>query len=195
MKAVWIDLGNDANYDLLRRYGITAPYYNHNDPRVTAAYLDGVKARGFSPGIYSDGSWYPTLNGKQYAEKLDQVLKHIAWLGNPPVCVDLEMHDPAYLTAFFKRWRQLRPTRQTDWTLEGMQGGWMSKTFVDVVVGANVRVAPQFYVGQMQPHEHSPVIDLMMAGIPGDRIVGMYDAARLPYRWSGYAFTQGRLPQ
>src|SRR5581483_3217382 len=47
----------------------------------------------------------------------------IGWMGNPPVCLDIEVHDISYVLGCLRRWRQLRPTRETDWTLEGMQGG------------------------------------------------------------------------
>ena len=43
-KAVWVDAGNDPDYAKLQANGITVPYFDLRDPRVTAAYLDAVKA-------------------------------------------------------------------------------------------------------------------------------------------------------
>ncbi len=194
MRAVWVDAGNDADYQRLARYGIDRPYYDLRDPRVSASYLEAVAARGLRPGLYAAWNWWPELNGGGFAERVHHELLRIGWMGNPPVCLDIEVHDISYVLGCLRRWRQLRPTRETDWTLEGMQGGLLGQTAVRQIVAANVRVAPSMYAGDMTPLPHSVVIDLLMAGIPGDRIVGMYDAARLPYRWSGYAFTQGRLP-
>lgn len=194
MRAVWVDTGNDANYDKLRAYGITHPYYDHRDPRITAGYLGNVRKLGFTPGLYSAWNWYPNADGGEYAEILHQELKRINWSGNPAVCVDIETHDVDYILDFLGRWRQLRPTRRTDWTLEGFQGGLFAPADISKIVAANVGVVPQLYRGDMEPLEHSPIIDLLMAGIPGDRLLGFYDAARLPYRWHGYAFTMGRLP-
>lgn len=194
MRAVWVDEDSDANYDKLRAHGITAPYYSHRDTRVTASYLESVKAKGFAPGIFSAWNWFEDLTGPQYAEHLSNELKRINWKGNAPVLVDIETKDVAYILSFFKRWRELRPTRKTDWTLEGFQGGLFTGNSVGQIIGANVGVCPQLYAGNMTPLEHSPIIDLLIQGFPGSRLFGVYDAARLPTRWRGYAFTSGRLP-
>lgn len=191
---VWVDEGNDANYDKLRANGITEPYYSHRDPRVTATYLQSVKDKGFTPGILSAWNWFEDLTGPEYAEHLDAELRRINWSGNASVLVDIETKDvTGYILPFFARWRQLRPVRRTDWTLEGMQGGIFSPSAVNAIVKANVGIAPQLYRGDMTFLHHSPIIDLLMAGFPGDRLIGMYDAADLPFRWRGYAFTSGRL--
>jgi hypothetical protein len=196
VKAIWIDEGNDADIAKLDAHGITAPYFSIRDPRVTSAYLGGLATAGFAPGLYVAWNWYPELTGTTFAQKLHAELRRIGWIGNPPVCVDIEAHDPAYIRAFLKRWRELRPKRRTDWTLEGMQGGWIEGTpgFVAAVIAANVGVVPQFYRGDMSPLTPGVILDLLLAGIPGDRLMGFYDAAALPYRWHGYAFSQGRLP-
>ena len=46
----------------------------------------------------------------------------------------------------------------------------------------------------MTPVEHSPILDLLMSGFPAERIDGFYNAAALPYRWRGFAFTMATLP-
>ena len=193
VKAVWIDAGNDADVTKLGLYGITAPYFDPRDQRVTAAYLERLRGQGFSPGLYFAWDWYPQLGGAAFASKVDAELRRISWGGNPPVCLDIETHDVGYILACLERWRTLRPTRQTDLTLEGMQGGLFSPQAVSEIVHANIRIAPSFYAGDMSPLGHSVILDLLMAGFPGERLLGMYDAAALPYRWTGYAFTQGRL--
>lgn len=193
-RAVWIDSGAALDVGKLHQAGITAPYYAHTDPQVTAAQLDVVKSLGFAPGIYSAWNWYPNLDGPRYAEKLDSELRRIGWAGNAPVCVDIETHDVGYILAFFRRWRVLRPTRATAFTFEGFQGGLFSPTDVSTLVGCDLRFVPQLYRGDMTPHEHSPIIDLLIAGFPAGRIDGFYDAAALPYSWRGFAFTQARLP-
>jgi hypothetical protein len=193
--AIWVDANNDADLTRLRAHGIDSPYFDGRDPRVTAAYLQDLAGRGFKPGLYYAWNWWPTLDGPGFAQRVSNDLRRIGWAGNPPVCLDIETHDIAgYVLPCLTRWRALRPTRETIWTLEGMQGGLFTPTQVAEINRLNVLVGPQLYVGDMQPHPHSPVIDLLMAGFDGRRIVGFYDAARLPYRWSGIAFSQGRLP-
>lgn len=194
MKAVWVDNGSDADVGKLRRHEITAAYFDPRDPRITTAYLDRVRGQGLTAGVYFAWNWYPALDGPTFAAKCSQEVQRLAPTGPLPVCLDIETHDMGYVVKCLRRWRELRPTRTTDLTIEGMQGGLLDSTVVRALIDANVRLAPSFYGGQMEPLAHSVVIDVLMTGFPGSRIVGMYDAAALPYRWNGYAFTQGRLP-
>lgn len=191
--ACWVDEGKPLDAPKLLRHGITAPYFSHRDPTVTADMLDRVVDDGMRPGIYSAWNWYPNLDGPGYAAMLSSELKRIGWKGNAPVCVDIETHDVAYILAFFKEWRQVRPTRPTAWTMEGFQGGLFNGPAVAAILASNVRLVPQFYRGDMSPVEHSPIIDMLMQGFPGDRIDGFYNATALPYRWRGFAFTQATL--
>jgi hypothetical protein len=205
VKAVWVDSGNDPNFALLANYGITAPFFDPRDPRVTAAYLDSIKAHAGidTCGIYTAWNWQPEFSDpKVYVEWTDSELKRIGWQGNALVCLDIEkgngVSDANYATytaSALTRWRQLRPTRKTWLTLEGMQGGLFSTALVTTIKQKKIRMAPQFFTGNMTPHRHSCVIDLEVPGVPADKIDGMYDAAVLPLRWVGFAFTQGRLPQ
>ena len=50
--------------------------------------------------------------------------------------LNVELHDPLYIQDMVVRWRQLRKFRDTSWTMEPMQGGWMSPNMVNAVVAA-----------------------------------------------------------
>jgi len=202
-RAVWVDANNDAAYAKYPARGISAPYFDPRDPRVTPAYLNGVKMfPGIEEvGLYFAWNWYPPQSASALAQTISNAVKQVGWFGNPPVCIDIEKghglddgNYAPYVTAFFQRWRQLRPTRATAYTLEGFQGGLFSARNVSILNAANLRVCPQLYAGDMTPLGHSPIIDLLIAGFDGARLDGMYDAADLPYSWRGFAFTQGRLP-
>lgn len=201
MKALWVDANNDADTTKMHAHGIDTCFFDGRDPKANANNFQQLADRGFHPGVYYGWNWYPTMSGVQFAEHVSSDLKRIGWQVNPPVILDLETHDIAgYVLPCLTRWRALRPTRQTIYTLEGMQGGTFDAPTVQAINKLNVLVAPQLYVDNtahggtnMDPHPHSPVIDLLMAGFEGKRIVGFYDAAHLPYRWSGVAFSQGRL--
>ncbi len=195
MRAVWIDEGTDADRAKLRTHGITAPYFSVRDPRVTSDYLDAAATEGFRPGLYAAYNWYPWHDGVGFAEKCDAELRRIAWRGNPPLCADIETHDVAYILAFLKRWRELRPKRLTYWTLEGFQGGLFSPANVSAINAASVGVVPQHYTGDMRPLAADRIaIDLIARGFHILRLWGFYDGAALPERWEGFVFTQGRLP-
>jgi len=191
-RCIWIDEGHDVEKDKLIAHEIYYPYFSHRDSRVTNDYLKGVVAQGFSPGIYTAWNWY-NLDPVSYAIKIDNELRRIGFGGNPPVCIDIEIHDPHYLTTFFAKWRQIRPTRKTYFTFEGFQGGLLGPVIPELLT-RNLYFVPQLYRGDMSPLEHSPMIDLLMYGIPGNLLHGFYDAAALPSVWRGFAFTQERLP-
>src|SRR4249920_1088062 len=198
MRAVWTDAGNDADPVKLHTYGIDSPYFAVTDPRVTLAYLRSVQAAGFQPGVYAAWNWQPGLGGPAFASWLSAQLERVAPDTSrefPKVCVDIETHDVAYIRAFLRRWRQLRPHRVTDWTLEGFQGGLFSPMDVIAIAAANVGVIPQLYGGaggtiQFQRAADRVALDLVEHSFPPARIFGFYDAAALPERWEGYAFTQ-----
>lgn len=202
LHACWVDAGNDANTDLLRKHQIDSPFFDARDPRITSAYLAKLATDEFHPGLYYASSWYPALTATGFAEHVSDDLKRIGWQGNPSVILDIETHDiGGYVIPALTKWRSLRPTRLTIFTLEGFQGGLFNPAQAQAINALKVYVGPQLYVdntanggGPMDPHPHSPVIDLLMAGFDGTRIVGFYDAAHLPYRWSGVAFSMGRLP-
>lgn len=203
MRAVWVDAGSDPDYAKLSHYGISAAYFDPRDPRVSRDYL--AAAAEIPPlrsvGLYFAWNWYPTLTGAQFAEKVSGTLDNLHVGAKVAVCLDIEkgsgLDDATYVPyvlACLARWRELRPTRLTSYTLEGMQGGLFDKAAVQAINAAKVRVCPQFYTGSMEPLAHGVTLDLLMAGFVGTRQFGMYDAAALPWRWRGFAFTQGRLP-
>ncbi len=198
MRAIWVDEGNDPAYDKLRAHGIDAIYLAMRDPRVTLAYLEGVRAQGFRVGVYFAQDWYTYQSGALLADRISHDLTTIAPAGGPDfpcVCADIETHDVGFILAFLKRWREHRQKRVTDWALEGFQGGLFSPTDVIHIAAANVGVIASTYTGSMQPLAADRVaLDLVTHSFPPAMLYGFYDAAVLPLEWSGYAFTQGRLP-
>jgi hypothetical protein len=202
MRAVWVDEGQDPDYGKLAANGINWPYFALRDPRLSAPYLTSVAAHtGIDGcGVYAVASWFPTAGPVTFAEWVDARLRAIGWLGNAPVMLDIEVSDlAAYTVACLTRWRQIRPARVTDLTIEGHKGGVFQP--VDVIhVSAKVRyVVPQCYNGSMTQvwDSYAMVCDLAAAGFPLGKLCPFYDAAHLSQWWglpAGYAFTQGRLP-
>lgn len=207
MKGSWGDLNQDPPYAKLADNGVTWPYFDIRDPRLTPAYLDAVKAH---PGIDGVGvyavrgtsSWPETddLTPAQFADWIDRELKAIGWLGNPVVMLDIEGMDDlvAFVRATLRRWRELRPKRTTDLTIEGHKGGLFRPADV-VDIAAKVRwVVPQSYDGAMRPWDtYAMAADLYAAGFAPASVRPFYDAAALLPWWGipdGFAFTWGRLP-
>lgn len=200
IRNLWVDAGNDCDYAKAKANGITAAYFDLRDPRLTLPYLREVAGHGLAPGVYAAASWWPTLDGPGFADKVSALLEGVA-PGTPgtfpAVCLDIERDDIAgYLLPALRRWRSHRPKRVTDLTIEGHKGGLFSPTQA-VLVTAKVRlVVPQAYNGAMDQVWDSAAIvrDLTDAGFPLASVYPFLDAAHLGEWWEGYAFTQGRLP-
>lgn len=199
MRAVWIDAGNDPDYVKLTANGITAVYFDIRDPRLNIAYFTTQRAKGFAVGVFADPSWWPSDSGPQFATRVSRLLDGLGKAPAPAyiaVCLDMETHNAGFLLGALRQWRKHRPSRVTDWTLEGHQGGiltpaqWLSASQL-------VRyIVPQCYNGAVSEtwDSFSMANDLYSHGCPFGDIRPFYDAAHLPEWWDGYAFTQGRLP-
>src|SRR3990172_11857843 len=148
MRACWIDSGNDPDWVKVKAYGMTHLYFDLFDPRVRTSYLHNVTTRGYGVGVYVVTNWPQVAgqDGKTFAETVSKQLSVVvpAVLGDvasfPKVQLDIEQHDPVFILEALKRWRELRPKRDTSWTFEGEQGGWMSPEFVAEVISRRVRL-------------------------------------------------------
>jgi hypothetical protein len=207
MRALWIDSGNDPDWAKCQAYAITHPFFDMFDPRVTHDYLADVVGRGYGVGVYMAWNWpqFANQSGKQVAETVHERVREIAGANPrkdfPKVQFDIEAHDPPYILACLKRWRELRRYQDTSWTMEYHQGGWMSRPFVDAIVGLRIRVVPQAYGGTDGRMDYgvcplAAARDLTRRGFPDAQVSPFYDAALLRsyIDWNGWAFTMGRLP-
>lgn len=223
-----IDSGNDVPWPKLAASACNGAFFPTTDPPADVARrLLDTKARTRIAGVFSAWNWYEGIgigvgDGAAFAEHVHEELLRIeAHLGGqasnsfPKVQLDNEDHRPTVILAMLSRWRQLRPKHDTSWTLESMQGGWMTSTFVSTLLSYGVRVVPQCYRGRManidlrasDPETFyeevresliDPLVaarDLTKRGVKDSLITPYYDAAFLPRQgWDGFAFTMGRLP-
>lgn len=201
MRTLWVDENNDLDVVKARSYGFDGAAFSVRDSRVTETYLAGVRALGFSPCVYAAWNWKPTLDGPQFATWLSRELERIAPKSAsdfPRVFVDIETHSVPYILGFLTQWRKHRRHRVTDWTLEGFQGGLFSPRDTIAIAASGVGVFPQPYKGDMTPTDPVAVVLNLCAHSFAPGSLGVcYDAAHLPPTngdWTGYAFTQGRLP-
>lgn len=217
VRAEWVDQGSDPRTDLGARFGIKRVYFPSHvtvsgewmrNPRLTADYLygpaperkGGWRAAVGSVGIYFGSSWPIFTTPRELAAELDDVLFQIG-ADNRACAVhnNREAHD-FDLVAFLLEWRRFRPTRETSWVIEGMQGGRISDAQVRAINNdPNLTVLAEAFYDEpgrsMLPLDPDRVrCDLIDYGIRRERAVVMYDAAHLQDRWDGCAFTQGRLP-
>jgi len=201
MRAIWIDEGNDANEAKLLSEGITSPCFAIRDPRVTISYLDGLRARGFTPGVYAVLSWYG-VSPQGFATTVSMELERIGARsfepGHPFVCLDYEPTDAGGMLACALQWRKHRPSRVTDLTLEGHHGSRFTRSQLQTLAKRFRYLVPQSYNGAMNQGWDTNAIcrNLIDAGAPYSSVTPFVDARLLRELawWEGYAFTQGRLP-
>lgn len=197
MRAVWVDSQNDANPAALKRHGITRAFFHGFDDPV---HMRRAEALGFGIGVYFAWNWdeFMGASGAEMAEVVDQRVTQIAPGSGPAlprVQFDIELHDADWVLDCFRRWRELRPTRETSWTLESHQSGWFTRALVDSLILRKVRIIPQLYLGDMTPVDGLfEMKSLIASGVPAVLVSGFYDAAALPAWWDGFAFSMGRLP-
>lgn len=201
MRAVWVDEGNDANWDLLRKHGITWVFYSLNEPDAALRKrLLETRARGLIAGVYAAWGWAGYVgSGAFFAEAVDKRLKQVcpdATATWPRVQLNDETHDAFRIEQLLRRWRRLRPRTATSWTLEGHQGGWFTPSLVQAITETGIRVVPQCYTGPMIPTDAlAAVRDITKRGVPDSLVTPMYDGkvVNTPYA-EGWFFTMGRMP-
>lgn len=197
-RSVWVDRGNDARGDLRSKYGITEAAFDIREPRLTPSYLDGVKAQGLSPRFYACWNWPEVehLNGADFAEWVHRRMLAIGWRGNAAVDLNDETHSGGRIAGMLARWRQLRPTRSTLWTMEAHQSD-LFLGIASAIQNANVDVGPQCYVsvdGKNTRVESASEVVAWSRIVPAARVKPFLLADQLGAWWEGCAFTQGALP-
>lgn len=208
MRVCWLNLGEAPDYPKLFRYEVEILSFDIRDPILGAIdgrhYLDTVTERMTTkPRLYIVQSWFPELGPEAFARKADQLLKQVAWKGNPALEFDIEKGAPLtdstyvdFVVRALQEWRRIRPTRETSYTLEGFQGGLFNGRYGSVLeIASKVsHIVPQCYQGDMTPHEAGVVQNLVDYGFPAQKVLPFLDARITQSPWEGWLFNQSRLP-
>jgi hypothetical protein len=215
----FVDPGGASQPDYVKaaHYAVTRLYWQANDEQLTRPIIDAVGTRKIGAGLLRDPIWGhlsrldyeealragkppAPLGAIDLARTLDADLVTLGFgFGTAPnscaVLADIEYHDPAYVIAFLHEWRQLRPKRITGWTLEPLQGGWITKDLAAMLLSSQVTVFPQTYRGDMSIVNYDLVrSQLIEAGIPRGMVGLVYKATAVAASWDGIAFPFHELP-
>lgn len=207
MRALLVDEGNDPDWVKIAANGIDTVYIplRESIPDVKRRLTESI-ARSLKSGVYAAWNWpdlgFSVTDGTGFADWVDERLRELVAAGfvmtvsRPKVQLNNERHERPVILSMLERWRQLRPKQDTSWTMEGMQGGWMTEEFVKRVLACKVRLAPQCFNGEMTQVWDSlaNARDLTRRGFPDALVSPYYDAKHLPQYWAGFALSQGRLP-
>lgn len=207
MRVVWTVAGDDPDIGNCKAHGITGALAPMFDTLTTKTYVQGLKSDLGLSGLYLGHGWLPGSSPQAIADAVNGEFKRVGADPALRVMFNMEEHDPNFIASTLEAWRRLRPTVNTTWSPEGMQGGWMGPKlrtgevpapggFIARVLACRVRVVPQAFVGNMARRESDIVLrDLTQRGIPESSVSIFYDAAQLGVDWDGFAFTEGRLPR
>ena len=147
---------------------------------------------GHAVGIYYGHNWGGNASDNAVMAHAEYKKLFVPGL---KVMFNWEQHRPEEIASGLETWRNLRPTVNTSWSMEGMQGGWMSAAFVKRVMACRVRWVPQCFIGNMERRESDQVVrNLMRRGVPENIISCFYDSKQLGHGWDGFCFTLGTLP-
>lgn len=195
MRYLWTDAGNDPDFNRGDLHGINGFFQPMFDYRTTLNSLAEIRNRGHAVGIYYGHNWLPGADAKELANQVNDEYLRLQ-IPDLKVQFNLEQHSRTFVSRVFEEWRRLQLYVDTSWTMEGMQGGWMTPEFVSRILNARVRLVPQCFTGDMTRRESDVVLrDLTLRGFPESLVSPFYDAAQLGLGWSGFAFTAGRLPR
>ena len=202
MRFAWTVAGDDPDYTSMQRHGVNGLFAPLWDSLTTREYLRLFQSKGFIAGLYLGHNWFPGESAVEQARRVSAEYRLLtnakpgeAAIKNVRVCLNWEQHDAEDIALGLEEWRRLQPKTETSWSMEGMQGGWMTDLFVARVMACRVRWVPQAFWGDMSPIAADQVLrDLTRRGVPENIVSLFYDGAALPDRWDGYAFTAGRIP-
>lgn len=169
--------------------------------QVTPEDLDYIRGRGLHVGVNFSPKWYGDCAGPLLAEIASRKLDELGY-GNKvcTVFLDNENHGSSDVLNMLAHWRTLRPTRDTVWSPEPLQGGDMNADLRQMILhDAHLRVAAQLYRGkpEMAPVSERAVHD-DIAFIPGMKRLSVYGVVSqtspvkvkhaIPEGWNGILY-------
>jgi hypothetical protein len=198
--------GQGIDTDKAKRWTVQRLWYEATDPVASRDSLAACRSRGVGVGLKMNGAGEATA-----AAMHTSLADHGFGPGTQPTSCgamfDAEMHDAAAIVALLRRWRELRPTRLTVWTLEPFQGGlggWITAELVQLVnADQNLTVVVQEYIDDHHGDQLYPAAgaecrdELERLGIRRERLssfIAVKANTPIPYGWAGILFGFAALP-
>src|SRR6187551_3137849 len=103
MRFLWVDAGNDPDFNKGDRHGITGYFMPMFDARTTPEAIRSIKARGKVAGIYIGHGWFAPISPKDLVAKVAAEYKRVQ-VPDLRVMFNLEQHDPGYIAEVLERW-------------------------------------------------------------------------------------------
>ena len=214
MKASLVIRGGPYVPDLekAKRYGINELVFEaddpalRNNPEATKALFAALRAKPekYRIRIMRDVGW-PSSGGspiKIAAALSEDIARYGGGVEGGPTLAQLSAtydgevpHDSLFHQAVIHEFFRRRPGRSRVWTLEGLQGGWVSDALV-AQINADPRliISPQSYYGNMTPiFIQYTIEDLVARGIHRDKIQPFIHPQRADAGWYGVVYDHAKL--
>lgn len=192
----YVNANQGADWAKAERWDINRLWFESDDPKSAVSTANknkvGIKMNGFDADAMhqalTDKGFGPTTGAYTCGAMFDY-----------------EQHDPLVVLHGLQRWRQLRSTRYTIWTMEPWQEQWFDDVpgLIPQINGdANLLLAIQDYMDyngdQLYPaHAVAAERRMVRMGINPDRIthfLAVKGGVQQPYGWEGIWWTFDALP-
>jgi hypothetical protein len=157
----------DGIWRRVDKYHLDRLYF---DIRQIDGHIIAVCAKlGIQAGINIVPNWFnedlAAAAGRVHFKLNELGFKGAAAGGICPVMFDYEEHSIEKVVAGLKKWRTMRSRRDTCWSMEPLQGGWVGDPQMKSVINgdSNLKLVPQTYRSQMEPVAQDAILrDLFM---------------------------------
>lgn len=201
-------ISSSGIWNRVQNYKLDRIYFDIR--QITTEIIDYCTKKSTLAGINIVPSWF-NEDLAQAALRTTRKLNELGFVGAKaaapcPILFDWEEHSIEKTAAGLKAWRATRQKRDTVWSMEPLQGGWVGdRQMREVIVpDKNLILMPQVYRSQMQPVAQDACYkDLLRFYPPGQ--VKLYYQSFQPYgpssinypppeAWDGCVYDLEHLP-
>jgi hypothetical protein len=173
------------------------------DKQISKEILNFCAQRSTQAGIWIDPqAWY----GEDLATaaiRITRLLNDLGFTGSNaagicPICFDYERHSIEDVVKGLQVWRRTRYKRDTIWSFEPLQGGWVGDPQMrqQIKPDTNLILSPQTYRGGMQPVAADQVLYDLLRNYDRRQVKLCYQSQGMPIleAWDGLCYDLEHMP-
>lgn len=161
-RVAWVQRNAAISADLVakaKKYNIVVIYCDGTSDNILAQ-ITAIRAAGITPGLYFADSWWPSMAGPVFADRVSAMLnqflpKKPGMVEAPPCMLDIEASTVAWQAMMLTRYRQHQPLRPTSYTDGAFMGGVTNWGALKL---ANMDYYAQVYYGDMRSADAAAVV-------------------------------------
>jgi hypothetical protein len=187
--------------DRIAKYQLDALYFDIR--QIDKHILDVCAAYHVTPGIWLDPVAWFNESFATAAIRVTRKLNDLGFTGTNAagpchVLFDYERHSIEDVVKGLQVWRKTRYKRDTIWSFEPLQGGWVGDPQMKAQIkpDTNLILSPQTYRGDMSPVAHDAVLWDLLKNYDRRQIRLTYQSEHVPVmeQWDGVMYDLEHLP-